>query len=179
MRFEKAAAVITIFMAGTAAAAPRYEIGRAPTPAEIAAWNIDVSPNGVGLPAGHGSVAEGAKIFAAQCAACHGSDGAAGNGAPIGKLVGGAGTLASAKPVKTVGSYWPYATTLFDYIHRAMPLGHAQSLTPDEVYAVSAFVLKLNGVVQDGAVLDAASLAAVTMPNKNGFFPAPDEPDAH
>jgi len=160
----------------TMAAAPQYGIGRVPTDAEINAWNIDVSPDGAGLPPGRGSVEQGAHIFAARCAACHGADGAAGNGAPIAKLVGGMGTLASAKPVKTVGSYWPYATTLYDYIHRAMPLGNAQSLAPDEVYAVTAYVLNLNGIVPAGTVLDAASLAAVKMPNRHGFFPTPHEP---
>jgi cytochrome c len=158
------------------AAGPKYGVGRNPTDAEIGAWNIDVAPDGAGLPTGRGSVEQGAKIFAARCAVCHGADGQAGNGAPVAKLVGGAGTLASAKPVKTVGSYWPYATTLYDYIHRAMPLGNAQSLAPDDVYAVTAYVLNLNGILPAGSVLDAASLAAVKMPNRNGFFATPHEP---
>jgi len=165
------AAASTAAMAG-----PKYGLGRTPTDAEIAAWNIDVSPDGAGLPPGRGSVEQGAKIFAARCAVCHGADGQAGNGAPVAKLAGGMGTLASAKPVKTVGSYWPYATTLYDYIHRAMPLGQAQSLSPDDVYAVTAYVLNLNGIVPSGTVLDAGSLAAVTMPNRRGFFATPHEP---
>ena len=144
-------------------------------PAEIAAWNIDIAPDGAGLPLGLGSVAQGAAIFAANCAGCHGEKGDAGDGAPIPKLVGGAGTLASAKPVKTVGSYWPYATTLYDYIHRAMPLGNAQSLSPDQVYAVTAYVLSLNGIVGTDAVLDAHSLPEVRMPNRDGFFPTRGE----
>ncbi|WP_244140175.1 cytochrome c [Caballeronia sp. BCC1704] len=137
---------------------------------EIAAWNIDVAPDGRGLPAGSGDVATGAHIFAAKCAACHGANGEGGLGD---RLIGGRGTLASDKPVRTVGSYWPYATTLFDYIRRAMPYNAPQSLSADEVYALSAWILNRNGIVPDDARLDAHSLAAIRMPNRDGFLPDP------
>jgi len=113
-------------------------------------------------------VAQGQVIYAARCAACHGTNGEKGIGP---RLAGGQGTLASKAPVLTVGSYWPYATTLYDYIHRAMPLDSPQSLTPDEVYAVTAYTLHLNGIVKADAVLDATSLAGIKMPNRDGFKP--------
>jgi cytochrome c len=145
-------------------------IGAPVSEADIAAWNIDVAPDGRGLPAGSGDVAMGGKVFAAKCAACHGAKGEGQIGDP---LVGGRGTLASASPKRTVGSYWPYATTLFDYIRRAMPYNAPQSLTADEVYAVSAWILNQNGIVPDDARLDAHSLAAVRMPNRDGFVSDP------
>jgi S-disulfanyl-L-cysteine oxidoreductase SoxD len=155
---------------------PRYNLGRTPTAAEIDAWNIDVLPNGQGLPPGHGSVAEGRAIFAETCAACHGDKGQDG---PADRLVGGFGTLAQPNPVRTVGSYWPYATTLFDFIRRAMPFSAPESLTANQVYAVSAYVLSLNGIVPDGTVLDATTLPKIAMPNRNGFtspYPRPNVP---
>jgi S-disulfanyl-L-cysteine oxidoreductase SoxD len=158
------------------AEATRYGIGRAGTPAEIAGWNIDVRADGDGLPPGHGAVSEGQKVYEHRCAACHGDQG---EGQPMDALVGGEGTLATAKPVRTVGSYWPYATTLYDYVHRAMPFNAPQSLTPDQVYAVTAYVLFLNGIVPKGAVMDAHTLPRVRMPNRNGFIspdPRPDTP---
>ena len=152
---------------------PRYGIGRAATPAEIATWNIDVEPDGRNLPAGQGSVARGRDVYNAQCATCHGANGEGGIGD---RLAGGMGTLANDKPVKTVGSYWPYATTLFDYIRRAMPLNAPQSLSNEDVYAVSAYVLYLNGLVPDAAVVDGKALTALRMPNRDGFVgdPRPD-----
>jgi cytochrome c len=147
-----------------------YGIGTPVTGSALAAWNIDVAPDGHGLPAGSGDVAHGKDVFAAKCAMCHG---AAGQGGIGDKLVGGAGTLASAKPVKTVGSYWPYATTLFDYIRRAMPYNAPQSLSADDIYAVSAYLLYLNGVVPDSTRLDAKTLPKVRMPNRDGFVPDP------
>lgn len=124
-----------------------------------------VSPDGSGLPDGNGSVAEGKQVYDAKCAACHGVNGdMQGN-----RLVGGIGTLSSSQPTVTVGSYWPYATILFDYIARAMPYGEAKTLTANEVYAVTAYVLNLNGILSDSAQLDAVSLTEVEMPNKDGF----------
>ncbi|ABE36077.1 cytochrome c family protein [Paraburkholderia xenovorans LB400] len=143
-----------------------HDIGTPVTAQELAAWNIDVAPDGRGLPPGSGDVATGAHVFAAKCAACHGAQGQGGLGDP---LVGGQGTLASAKPKRTVGSYWPYATTLFDYIRRAMPYNAPESLSADEVYALSAFLLNQNGIVAANTRLDAASLPRVVMPNRNGF----------
>jgi len=157
------------------APAPRYGLGTPATPAEIAGWNIDVRADGAGLPPGHGSVSEGGAIYAQKCAGCHGR---AGEGGLADALVGGNGTLATAKPVRTVGSYWPYATTLFDYVRRAMPYTAPQSLTANQTYAVVAFVLNLNHIVPDGAVLDAKSLPHVRMPNRNGFASPDPRPDA-
>lgn len=159
--------------ASPAQAAERYGIGRAATAAEIAGWDIDIDRNGANLPPGRGGVERGRAVFAAQCASCHGADGQGDLGD---RLVGGQGTLATANPVRTVGSFWPYATTLFDYIRRAMPQNAPQSLSNDDVYAVSAYILNLNGVVPVDAVLDATTLPAVTMPNRKGFVadPRPD-----
>ena len=151
-------------------AATGHDVGTPITAQDLAAWNIDVAPDGRGLPAGSGDVATGAHVFAAKCAACHGAQGEGGLGDP---LVGGQGTLASAKPRRTVGSYWPYATTLFDYIRRAMPYNAPESLSADEVYAVSAFLLNQNGIVAADTRLDAASLPRVVMPNRNGFVADP------
>jgi mono/diheme cytochrome c family protein len=144
-----------------------YGIGHAASEPDLAAWNIDVAADGAGLPAGRGSVASGKTIYAQQCAACHG---AKGEGKPADQLVGGKGTLASANPVKTIGSFWPYATTVFDFINRAMPYNAPQSLTPDEVYSVTAYLLYLNGVVAADTVLDARTLPKVRMPNRDGFI---------
>lgn len=154
----------------------RYGLGHPATAEEIKGWDIDIGRNGEGLPPGGGTVAQGRALYDAQCASCHGVRGEGGLGD---RLAGGEGTLASAKPVKTVGSYWPYAPTLFDYIRRAMPLTAPQSLTDDEVYAVSAYVLNLNGLVPDNARLDAKSLAAIRMPNRERFTadPRPDVKD--
>ena len=144
----------------------RLGIGQTPTDELIKAWNIDIAPDGANLPNGAGSVAQGQKIFADTCAACHGEHGTEG---PMDRLVGGAGTLDTKKPIMTVGSYWPYATTLYDYIHRAMPLNNPQSLSADQVYAVTAYILSMNKIIPDDAVLDRNSLPAVKMPNRDGF----------
>jgi S-disulfanyl-L-cysteine oxidoreductase SoxD len=156
-----------------AAGATDYGIGRPAAPGEIAAWNIDVAPDGKGLPPGHGSVTQGAEVFASKCVACHGAEG---QGKPMDRLVGGQGTLSNLKPVKTVGSYWPYATTLYDFIHRAMPFNAPQTLSADETYAVTAYLLHLNEIVPEDAVLDAASLPKVVMPAHDRFTSA-YEPD--
>ena len=150
-----------------------YGIGRAATPAEIAGWNIDIGRDGRGLPPGSGSVSHGREVFEQQCVACHGDKGQGGVGD---KLVGGQGTFGTPHPVRTVGSYWPYAPTLFDYIRRAMPQNAPQSLSNDDVYAVSAYILNLNGLLPADATLDAKSLAVIKMPNRNDFVgdPRPD-----
>ncbi len=165
--------VATALALVTPASADGFGLGRPPTPDELHAWNIDVRGDGVGLPDGHGSVAQGGALFAAKCAACHGGKGEGGTGPA---LVGGIGTLATAHPLKTVGSYWPYAPPVFDYIRRAMPYNAPQSLSADDTYAVTAYVLHLNGLVPADAVMDAASLPKVAMPNRNGFTgdPRPD-----
>jgi mono/diheme cytochrome c family protein len=159
--------------AGRASAQTPYGIGRVATPAEIAGWNIDVGRDGSGLPPGSGTVSHGREVFEQQCAACHGDKGQGGVGD---QLVGGQGTIASAKPVRTVGSYWPYAPTLFDYIRRAMPQNAPQSLSNEDVYAVSAYLLHLNGLLPADTTLDAKTMAAIKMPNRNMFVgdPRPD-----
>ncbi|WP_439369584.1 c-type cytochrome [Bradyrhizobium sp. PMVTL-01] len=143
-----------------------YGIGRPATTAEIAGWNIDVGRDGSNLPEGSGSVSQGRAVFAQQCASCHGEKGEGGLGD---RLAGGQGTIGTARPIRTVGSYWPYAPTLFDYIRRAMPQNAPQSLSDEDVYAVSAFILNMNGLVGADTILDAKSLAAVKMPNRDGF----------
>ena len=152
---------------------PRF--GKPVSETDLAAWNIDVrTPDGQGLPAGRGSVAEGQKVYAAKCAACHGAD--AKGGAVYGTMVGGIGSMNSSPRVLTPGSMYPYAPILFDYIRRAMPMDRPQTLTNDEVYALSAYLLNLNGLVPAGAVMDAQSLPKVQMPNRSGFL-QDDRPD--
>ena len=137
------------------------------TPEEIAAWDISIGPDGVGLPPGSGTPKQGEAVYAAKCVACHGEKGA---GKPNDQLVGGQGTLPGDKPpVKTVGSFWPYATTVFDYVRRAMPYNESKSLTNDEVYAVVAYILNLNGIIADNDTMDAQTLRKVKMPNRDGF----------
>lgn len=147
-----------------------YGLGRSASEAEIRAWDIDVAPTGEGLPPGSGTARQGAKLFAKKCAACHGPTGTEG---PQARLIGGQGTLATGNPVKTVGSYWPYTTTLYDYIRRTMPFNAPQSLAPDEVYALSAWILFRNGIIAEDAVMDHATLPKVQMPNRKGFVPDP------
>ncbi len=141
-------------------------LGRPLTPEEISKLDITVAPDGNGLPAGSGSVSAGAKVYADKCQSCHGAQG---KGGPMDQLTGGVGTIASAKPVKTPISYWPSATTIFDYVRRAMPLQSPESLTDDEVYAVTAYLLSIDKIVPEDAVLDAKSLPQVKMPNRDGF----------
>jgi mono/diheme cytochrome c family protein len=157
-------ATAVIFVAGITLAGPN--LGREVKPEEIAAWDMSIPPDGSGLPAGGGTAVEGAAVYNANCASCHGANG---TGGPADPLVGGIGTLASKKPVKSVGSYWPYATTLFDYIRRAMPFNAPWSLSNDEVYAVSAYLLSLNGIIDQKARMDAKTLPQVKMPNRDGF----------
>lgn len=155
--------VVNVALAGST-----YGFGTPATQAQIQGWDIDVNGlTGDGLPPGHGSVKEGSSVFEAKCAMCHGDFGEGAERYPV--LAGGKGTLAKDRPVKTVGSYWPYAPTLFDYIRRAMPFPNPESLTNDQVYAVTAYILNLNDIVPDNAVLDAKTLAAVKMPNRDGF----------
>jgi mono/diheme cytochrome c family protein len=168
-----ALAIVALICTTQAYAQSPYGIGRVAAPAEIAGWNIDVGRDGSNLPAGSGSVSHGHEVFEQQCAACHGDKGEGGVGD---RLVGGQGTLATEKPVRTVGSYWPYAPTLFDYIRRAMPQNAPESLSNDDIYAVSAYILNLNGLLSADATLDAKTLPTIKMPNRNMFVgdPRPD-----
>ena len=163
-----------LLAAAVAASAQAPQFGQPISPADLAPWDIEILPSGAGLPPGSGTVAQGEAVYAAKCQACHGEKG---NGQPNDRLVGGQGTIrAGTAPVKTVGSYWPYATTLFDYVRRAMPWTNPKSLTNDEVYAVSAYLLNLNGIIGANDEMNAQTLAKVNMPNKDGFIPFPRWP---
>ena len=160
----------------------RYGFGKAATAAEIAGWDIDVRPDGTGLPEGRGSVADGQKIYDMKCASCHGTFG---ESTDYMAIAGGVGTLAADPPTRTTGSKLNYATTLFDYIRRAMPFNAPKSLSNDEVYALTAYVLNLNDILPADAVLDRKALVAVRMPNRDGFtakhglLRADGAPDTH
>jgi len=160
-------------LAALLVAAPVYaaespHLGQPVSPRDLAAWDISVDPSGAGLPPGRGTAKLGETVYVERCIACHGEKGA---GKPNDRLAGGIGTLAGPQPtVRTVGSYWPYATTLFDYVRRAMPLEEPQSLTADQVYAVTAYVLALNGIVGETDVIDAKTLPKVKMPARDSFY---------
>ena len=145
-----------------------FNIGRTPTAEEIAAWDISVTPDGEGLPSGSGTAAEGRNIYSVRCTECHGASGREG---PHDILVGGQGTLASDTPLKTVGSFWPFAPTLWDYINRAMPFETPGTMSPDDVYSTVAYVLFLNELVAEDQLLDATTLPLIKMPNRVGFRP--------
>jgi cytochrome c len=145
----------------------RLEIGRAARAEEIAGWDIDIRPDGEGLPAGTGTVKEGETIFEQRCAGCHGEFGEGVGRWPT--LAGGAGTLTDDRPLKTIGSYWPYASTIIDYVRRAQPFGNPQSLSIDEVYAVAAYLLFLNDIVDQKFVLTQETFRDIRMPNEQGF----------
>jgi len=148
-------------------ASAQLGLGRPPTAEELKSQDIDVRPDGRGLPPGSGTAERGRDVYARRCAACHGASGKEG---PFDLLVGGNGSLATARPLKTVGSFWPYATTLWDYINRSMPYDRPGTLTTDEVYAATAFVLYLNGIVGAADNLTEATLPGVQMPNRDGFI---------
>lgn len=160
----------TAASAPSAATAPvHYGVGRAAKPEEIAGWDIDIRPDGQGLPPGKGTARKGEELFVAQCAACHGEFGESAGRWPI--LAGGVGTLASHDPVKSIGSYWPYASTLIDYIRRAMPYGNAQSLPDDDLYSIVAYVLYLNDVLTDQDFeLSDRNLAQIKLSNEANFY---------
>lgn len=154
--------------------ATSHGIGRAMSDVELKRWDISVFPNGVGLPEGRGTVEEGEVIYQQQCAGCHGDKG---EGRPeFPSLVGGRGTLASPSPVLTVGSYWPHATSVFDYIRRAMPYATPGSLTNEQVYAVTAWILHANDIIGSKEELNQQNLSTLVMPNRDGFVkdPRPD-----
>ena len=153
---------------------PKYGFGRIATEEEIAGWDIDIRPDGLGLPPGSGSVADGEGLYEAQCASCHGVFGEGEGRWPV--LAGGEGTLTLDRPKKTVGSYWPYASTLWDYTRRAMPFTAPQSLSADETYAITAYVLYLNEIVDEDFVLTKENFSTIKMPNEPNFF-EDDRPD--
>lgn len=147
-----------------------YGVGRPATEAEIASLDVTIGPEGSELPDGSGSVKEGLQVYEVRCKECHGDRG---SGADHAALIGNPQQLKQAPPIKTVGSYWPYATTLFDYTRRAMPFEEPGTLTADQVYAVTAYVLHINGIVDENATLDRESLPKVRMPNRDGFVSDP------
>jgi S-disulfanyl-L-cysteine oxidoreductase SoxD len=161
-------AVALIFLS-MAARAETPELGRPAAPDDIALWDTSIGPDGAGLPSGNGTPRQGEAVYSAECLPCHGERG---SGKPNDQLVGGIGTLSGDQPaVKTVGSFWPYATTLFDYVRRAMPLNAPKSLSDDEVYAAVAYILQLNGIIAESEVMNAQTLPRVQMPNRDGFVP--------
>lgn len=175
---------ITLFLiaiASHAAHAQKYKLGHAPSKELLEAWDIDVRPDGAGLPPGKGTVKQGQQVYASNCAVCHGDNGEGkrveGAAGIFDRLVGGTGTLDKPNPVMTVGSFWPYATTVFDYVRRAMPFTAPQSLSADEIYAVTAYLLFLNKIVPEDAILDAKTLSQVRMPNRDGFTTDDPRPD--
>jgi len=172
-KFSAIVAALLVASTPVAAQLPVFGVGRPPTAEETRDLGTPIAPSGAGLPEGSGTAAAGREVFAAQCARCHGPK-AQGDIGPT--LVGGQGSLQSARPLKTVGSFWPYATTVWDYINRAMPFDKPGLLKPSEVYAVTAYILNLNGIIGETDVMDAKSLPKVKMPNRDGFVadPRPD-----
>ena len=162
---------LILLAAGMAfAQSPKYGLGHTPAADEIRRWDVSVGPDGAGLPEGSGTAATGREIYTNRCARCHGAKGEGRDSVP---LAGGQGTLKNPKPLRTVGSYWPHATTIWDYVNRAMPFNNPGMLSHDQVYAVTAYVLFLNGIIAENAVMDAHSLPKVQMPNRNGFVADP------
>ena len=173
-------AVAAVFLAAPAlfAQSPKYGLGHTPSSAEIQNGDVSISPDGTGLPEGSGTAAAGKEVYANRCAKCHGAKGEGRDSVP---LAGGQGTLKNPKPLRTVGSYWPYATTIWDYVNRAMPFNNPGLLTHDQVYSLTAYILFLNGIVSETAVIDAHTLPKVRMPNRDGFVadPRPDVTSPH
>jgi cytochrome c len=170
------AAAVVLTALATPALAGKFNLGRDATKAEVSAWDIDVRPDGQGLPEGKGTVAEGEAIYAEKCASCHGDFGEGIDRWPV--LAGGHDTLKSERPVKTIGSYWPYLSTVFDYVNRAMPFGEARSLEPNEVYAITAYLLNLNDVVDSEFELSKENFVSTRLPNEANFIDdtRPDTP---
>ena len=153
-----------------------FNLGQLATAEQVAGWDIDVRPDGLGAPVGAGNAFDGEEVYADRCASCHGDFGEAVDNWPV--LVGGEGTLNGHDPVKTTGSYWPYASTMYDYIYRAMPFGEAQSLTHDETYQIVAYLLYMNDIIDDEFELNQENIGTIEMPNRNGFMMPDPRPDA-
>ncbi len=161
---------ILLGLGAAVVSAQSYGVGRSASAEEVAAWDVTIGPEGHELPEGSGTAKDGAQVYEVRCKECHGEEGVGGDHAA---LIGNPAQLKETPPVKTVGSYWPYATTLFDYTRRAMPFEEPGTLTADQVYAVTAYVLYLNGLVGEDDVLDRESLPQVVMPNREGFVRDP------
>ena len=158
--------VFMVFLVSTTGFAQTPNLGKPLTPAEVAGWDINILPDGTGLPAGSGTPSEGARIYSAKCAMCHGENGKGGTNA---RLVG-RDPIKDMESEKTIANFWPYATTLFDYIRRAMPWRQPRSLSNDEVYALTAYILSLNKLIGENETMNARTLPKVRMPNRDGFI---------
>jgi len=169
--------LLTMFSASVQSAGLVYGLGQKLTPEQIDGWDIDIRPDGQGLPEGSGDAIAGDEIYIEKCASCHGEFGEGMGRYPV--LAGGDDSLGEEDPVKTVGSYWPYASTVFDYVRRAMPFGHAQSLSADETYSITAFILAANEIIDDDFVVDQDNLAEVQMPNHDGFIADSRDDEGH
>ena len=166
-----------LLLASQAVAEQRpFNLGQLATAEQVAGWDIDVRPDGLGAPVGAGNAFDGEEVYTDRCASCHGDFGEAVDRWPV--LVGGEGTLNGHDPVKTTGSYWPYASTMFDYIYRAMPFGEAQSLTHDETYQIVAYLLYMNDIIDDEFEVSQENIGMIEMPNKDGFMMPDPRPDA-
>ena len=166
-----------LLLASQAVAEQRpFNLGQLATAEQVAGWDIDVRPDGLGAPVGTGNAFDGEEVYADRCASCHGDFGEAVDRWPV--LVGGEGTLNGHDPVKTTGSYWPYASTMYDYIYRAMPFGEAQSLTHDETYQIVAYLLFMNDIIDDEFELNQENIGTIEMPNRDGFMMPDPRPDA-
>jgi S-disulfanyl-L-cysteine oxidoreductase SoxD len=168
-------AIILLTSGIALAQSPTYKVGRPPTAEDMRVWDNVVGPDGKELPPGSGTAKEGAKIYTAKCSYCHGKTGVEG---PYPRLVGGRGTLNTPTPMLTVGSYWPFATTIWDFINRAMPRDAEGTLTPNEVYALTAFLLFKNDIIKETDVMDSKTLVELQMPNRDGFYPTIPESTA-
>lgn len=167
-RFLSIIAQAVLLLAGQAShAAEGPRLGKPASPQDIAAWSLTVFPDGKGLPAGRGTAVEGKAVYEQHCASCHGARGAGGSAE---ELAGATQGLTGATPDKTIGTYWPYATTLFDFVRRSMPPNAPGSLGNDQVYAVCAYLLHINGIIPETAAMDASALPLVKMPNREGFI---------
>ena len=167
--------IIVLLVNVTSASDRKFNIGKLATKEEIAGWDIDIRPDGLGAPIGSGTALIGEEIYTEQCAACHGDFGEGADRWPA--LVGGEGSLASHDPEKTTGSYWPYASTIYDYIYRAMPYGVAQSLSYDETYEIVAYLLYMSDIIDEDFVLSEKNIGEIEMPNRNGFLLPDPRPD--
>jgi mono/diheme cytochrome c family protein len=165
-RFEKCAVSMMMLFSSTAMFAQTPNLGKPITSGELAAWDINILPDGTGLPPGGGNPAEGARIYAEKCGMCHGENGKGGTNA---RLVGGE-TIKDMESEKTIANFWPFATTLFDYIRRAMPWRQPRSLSNNEVYALTAYILSLNKLIGENDTMNAQTLPKVRMPNRDGFI---------
>ena len=174
-RYIVSFSLIIFFINSSVASDRKFNLGQIATKEEITGWDIDVRPDGLGAPIGSGTALIGEEIYTEQCAACHGDFGEGADRWPA--LVGGEDSLASHDPEKTTGSYWPYASTIYDYVYRAMPYGVAQSLSYDETYEIVAYLLYMSDIIEEDFVLSDKNIGEIEMPNRDGFLLPDPRPD--